>query len=194
MLLLAFELLGLNVRPIFGLRGRRAGLLAFERGQTTIDFQTSTAYVQNVLPLVESGDAIPLFSLGVLDSNGRLVRDPTFPDLPHFVEVYQQLLARSPRGVEWKSWLAFYSAAFGAQKLLVVPKETPETIVLTYQEALASMQQDADYIDQKAAAIGAYDQAVGSTAERLYRMATAVDDDAKRWIRSWLRRQYQLNI
>ena len=50
--MLGFELLGLNVRPIFGIRGRSAGQLAFERGDATIDYQTSAAYIRNIEPLV----------------------------------------------------------------------------------------------------------------------------------------------
>ena len=28
---------------------------------------------------------------GALDDSGNLVRDPTFPDLPHFAEVYEMV-------------------------------------------------------------------------------------------------------
>ena len=37
------------------------------------------------------GKAVPLFSWGALDEDGNLVRDPTFPDLPHFGEAYEML-------------------------------------------------------------------------------------------------------
>jgi tripartite-type tricarboxylate transporter receptor subunit TctC len=87
--LLAFDLLGLDVQHVFGFKGRGEGRLAFERGETNIDYQTSSAYLKNVEPLVEQGQAVPLFSWGTLDEQGNLVRDPTFPDLPHFGEVYQ---------------------------------------------------------------------------------------------------------
>ena len=36
------------------------------------------------MPLVKEGKAVPLFSWGVTDDNGNLVRDPAFPDLPVF--------------------------------------------------------------------------------------------------------------
>ncbi len=121
--LLAFDLLGLDVRAIFGMRGRDAGRLAFERGEATIDFQTSAAYLANVAAMVEAGEAIPLFSLGALDESGRLVRDPVFPELPHFGEVYETVHGRQPGGVAWESWFAFFSAGFGAQKFLVIRRK-----------------------------------------------------------------------
>ena len=41
--LLAFEMLGLNIRPVFGMESRGAGRLAFERGESGIDIQTTPA-------------------------------------------------------------------------------------------------------------------------------------------------------
>ena len=49
---LAFELMNLNVQIVFGMQGRGQGRLAFERGETPIDYQTSSAYTSQVLPLV----------------------------------------------------------------------------------------------------------------------------------------------
>ncbi|MEM7502773.1 MAG: tricarboxylate transporter [Pseudomonadota bacterium] len=192
--LLGFELLGLDVRPIFGVRGRSAGRLAFERGDATIDFQTSAAYLRNVLPLVDEGQAIPLFTLGSLNADGVLVRDPEFPELPHIGEVYASVHGEQPNGIGWDSWFAFYSAGFGAQKLLVVPRDTPEEVIRVYQQAIRDMQQDPDYVARKTDALGAYDQVTGDVAQRLYRLASNIPEAPRLWIRDWLRRRYDLNI
>ncbi|MEM6641133.1 MAG: tripartite tricarboxylate transporter substrate-binding protein, partial [Pseudomonadota bacterium] len=112
--LLGLELLGINVRPIFGIRGGGGKRLAFMRGDTTIDFQTSTAYLRDVVPMVKDGRAVPLFSFGVLDANGALIRDPNFPDLPNIAEVYRDVHKRDPGGLAWDSWFAFFTAGFGA--------------------------------------------------------------------------------
>ena len=191
--LLAFKIIGLNVRPIFGVRGREAGRLAFERGDANIDFQTTTAYFANVKPLVESGDAIPLFTLGALDQSGNLVRDPALPDLPNLGEVYEQLTGKKPAGVEWESWYAFFSAGFGAQKLLVVPSQTPADIVQTYQAAIQATLSDPEYLKTKDSVFGAYNQVSGVTADRLYDLATKIPKKRSDWIRSWLRETYKLN-
>ena len=78
----SFDLLKLNVQAVFGFRGRGAGRLAFERGEVKIDYQTSSAYLKNSVPLVERGEAIPLFSFGALDENGNLIQDASFRDSP----------------------------------------------------------------------------------------------------------------
>ncbi len=85
--LLAFKMLGLQVDPVFGVEGRGDGRLMFERGEANIDYQTSSAYIANVQPLVDDGLAVPVFTWGALDDNGDIVRDPTFPDMPTFKEV-----------------------------------------------------------------------------------------------------------
>jgi tripartite-type tricarboxylate transporter receptor subunit TctC len=191
--LLSFDLLGLDVKAIFGFRGRGAGRLAFERGEVLIDYQTSSAYLKNVVPLVEAGSAIPLFSFGALDENGELIRDPSFPDLPHFGEVYE-MLGKTREGIEWRSWFAFMSAGFGGMKLLLVPKETPDVLIEQYQKAITDMKQDPQYLETKEAALGLYEQLVGAKAKKIFELATNVGQEEKDWVKEWLRRTYDLNI
>ncbi len=192
--MLAFELLGLDVKPIFGVRGRGAARLAFERGEATIDFQTSAGYIKYVKPLVASGRATPLFSLGALNDKGELVRDPEFPDLPHFAEVYETIHGKPPKGLAWESWFAFFSAGFAAQKLLVAPKQTPAEIIAMYQSAIRQMIEDSDYIASKEQETGAYEHVTGKRAEQLYKLATDIPVAQKQWVKNWLRTEYKLNI
>lgn len=189
----SFELLGMNVQPVFGFRGRGAGRLAFERGEVKIDYQTSSAYLKNVVPLVESGDAIPLFTFGALNESGELVRDPSFPDLPHFGEVYESL-AQTPQRIEWDTWFAFMSAGFGGMKLLLVPKETPDEIVKLYRDALAQMKRDPEYQENKVKALGLYEQSTGAKADKIFELATKVSLEEKAFMKNWLKSKYGLNI
>lgn len=189
----SFDLLELDVQAVFGFRGRGAGRLAFERGEVLIDYQTSSAYIKNVVPLVEKGEAIPLFSFGALDQNGDLIRDPSFPDLPHFGEVYEQLGFKQ-EGLEWRTWFAFMSAGFGGMKLLLTPKETPDEIVELYVEGISAMKDDPEYQSSKVKALGLYQQVTGKQAEKIFDLATNVDSEEKNYMKDWLRRKYGLNI
>jgi len=192
--LLGIELLGIDVRPIFGIRGGSAKRLAFERGDTDIDFQTSSAYINDVIPSVEAGDAVPLFTFGVLNEAGDLIRDPNFPELPHFAEVYEMVHGEAPEGLAFDSWFAFFSAGFGAQKLLVVPSSTSAEIVQTYRNSIANMLKDPEYRDAKTSALGSYEQVTGPTAERLYQLGTNMPEKSRRWIRQWLHERYDLKL
>jgi len=191
---LGFKLLGLNVRPIFGMSGRGAGRLTFERGETNLDYQTSTAYLRNVVPLIEQGDAVPLFSWGALNDAGELVRDPTFPELPHYGEAYELVHGRPPSGLSWDAWFSFFTAGFPAQKLLVVPRETPDEIVFAYADAVEAMKRDPDYLARKPAALGAYEQVTGAAAQTIYELATDVPQSARDWVRTWLRDEFRVNL
>ncbi|MEL6195288.1 MAG: tripartite tricarboxylate transporter substrate-binding protein, partial [Bacteroidota bacterium] len=189
----SFDLLDLNVQAVFGFRGRGAGRLAFERGEVLIDYQTSSAYIKNVIPLVEAGEAIPLFSFGALDENGELIRDPSFPDLPHFGEVYEQV-GYSRTGIEWDTWFAFMAAGFGGMKLLLTPNETPDEIVAEYQKAIAKMKEDEKYKVSKVKALGYYEQVIGDKAKKIFDLATNVDQKEKEYMKQWLRDSFGLNI
>lgn len=189
----SFDLLDLNIQAVFGFRGRGAGRLAFERGEVKIDYQTSSAYLKNVVPLVESGEAIPLFSFGALDENGELIRDPSFPDLPHFGEVYEAL-GYKLEGIEWNTWFAFMSAGFGGMKLLLTPKETPDEIVKQFQQGILAMKEDEEYKKKKVKALGLYEQCVGQQAAKIFKLATEVGEAEKKHMKNWLRKKYDLNI
>jgi len=191
---ISFELLGLDVKTVFGFRGRGAGRLAFERGEVKIDYQTSSAYLKNVTPLVDSGEAIPLWSWGMLDAEGKLIRDSSFPDLPHFGEVYEMMHDKKGEGIEFDSWFATMAAGFGGMKLVLVPKETPDKIVALYEKAFTDMKQDEDYKAKKTKAIGLYKQEVGAKAHKIFDIATNIAAAEKEWCKQFLRDKYNLNI
>ncbi len=190
--LLAFEMLGLNVKAVFGMKGRSAGRKAFMTGETSIDYQTSSAYLSKVTPLVKEGSAIPIMSWGTLDAKGNLVRDPNFPDLPHFAEVYEQVKGKKPSGAWFDAWKAFFTAGFPAQKFVVLPKDTPEDVVKAYQDAFGKMLADPEYLASKDKKIGTYDQVTGAAAELKFKAATDVPSEAKAWVRNWLTTKYSV--
>ncbi len=192
--LLAFELLGLDVKAVFGMKGRSAGRKAFMTGETQIDYQTSAAYLSKVTPLVKEGSAVPIMSWGFLDADGKLIRDPTFLDLPHFAEVYEQVKGKPPSGHAFDAWKAFFSAGFPAQKFIVVPKETPGDVVKAYQDAFTRMFADPEYVANKDKKIGKYAQVTGAEAEARFKTATSVSAEAKAWVRGWLTTKYKVSF
>ena len=192
--MLAFRQLELPVQYVFGMKSRGGARLAFERGESNIDYQTSSAYIASVMPLVASGRAVPLFSWGVLDEDGNLARDPTFPDLPHIGEVVERASGKKPRGLEWDTLLAFITAGFAAQKFVVLPKGTSQDIVATYTEAFRKMQADPEFKASKDKVLGLYPQATGKAAATLYRVATEVSPASKFWVREHLSANYDVKF
>jgi hypothetical protein len=192
--LLGFRLLDLNVNHIFGVPGRAEGLLGFERGEFTIDSQTTTAYLRRSAGLVKEGKAVPLFSWGVLDASGHLARDPNFPDLPHVGEAYEIVHGKKPEGIEWDAFMAFLVSGFPAQKLMVLPKGTPDDMVETFRAAAREMLKDPDYLARRDEIIGEYEQVTDAQAERLYKNSTNISPEAREWTRDFLTKKYDVKF
>ncbi len=193
--LLAFDILGLDVEPIFGMKGRKSGRLAFLRGETTIDYQTSTSYIKNVIPTIKNGNIIPLFSWGVLDENGNLQRDPTFPNLPHFGEVYETFYGKKPSGdIAFRAWKSFFVAGFSAQKMIFLPKGVSKDVLETYQNAVKKVLANDNFRRLKTKNLGLYDQSIGEKAKKLKDMGTNIRKEDKQWVKDWLTKKYNVRF
>lgn len=188
--LLAWEMLGLDVEPVFGIEGRGDGRLMFERGEATIDYQTSSSYLSGVVPLVEAGTATPWFSFGALDADGNIVRDPTFPDMPSFKEVCEANPVCETSGTQWDAWKAFFISGFPAQKMVFLPAGAPEAAIATYSDAFAAIQERADWAEISEARLGLYPQLTGAAAEVAKASATKAPQEARDFIKAWLEDSY----
>jgi tripartite-type tricarboxylate transporter receptor subunit TctC len=192
--MLAFRLLGLDANYVFGYTGRGDGLEAMRHREVNIDYQTTSAYLRYVAPLVAAGEAVPLMTWGVVDAEGRVQRDPTFPDLPTLEELYQHLHGRPPSGPEYDAYRVFSSAGFAAQKMLVLPAGTPPDIRTAWREAIAAARQDPDYIARAPAVLGAYQTLVGDEAERLARSVTDIDPETRQFVLDLLADEYSVRL
>ncbi len=192
--LLGFTLLGLQVDPIFGLEGRGDGRLMFERGEATIDYQTSSAYIRSVQPMVDEGLAVPMFSWGALDEEGNIVRDPTFPDMPSFKEVCEATEGCETEGTAWDAWKSFFVAGFPAQKLVYLPGGAPEEVVAMYEQAFRDILARPDFAELAEAELGVYPQMVGQAAARADDLATTITPEAKEYVLNWLDESYGITM
>ena len=192
--LLGFKMMGFDVQHVFGFKGRGDGRLAFERGEVNIDYQTSSAYLKNVTPLVEAGTAVPLFSWGVLDDDGNVVRDPTFPDLPSYVEAYETLTGKAPSGPDFDAYVAFFTAGFPAQKMVFLPQGTDDAIVDAYQAAFEAMKADPEYIEKSKKILGSYGQVTGRLANALFKKGTTISPELRKQVVDMLEAGYGVKL
>ncbi|MFT5439806.1 MAG: tripartite-type tricarboxylate transporter receptor subunit TctC [Alphaproteobacteria bacterium] len=192
--LLAFDILGLNVKPVFGMKGRGPARLSFERGEVRIDYQTTPAFIKRVTPLVKKGVAVPLFTWGMLDAKGNLTRDPTFPKLPHLGEVYKMMHGKAPRGPAWSAWKGFFAAGFPAQKMIFLKKGTPKNIVAAWRKAAVDAVNLPGFEAAKNKALGKYPQSTGKEAQVLKKVATTVSAKSKAWVKNWLKNRHSVKF
>ncbi len=192
--LLAWEMLGMEVEPVFGIQGRGDGRLMFERGEATIDYQTSAAYLSGSVPLVEAGTAVPMMSWGALDENGNIVRDPTFPDIPTFKEVCEATEGCETSGEAWEAWKAFFISGFPVQKLAFLPQGTPQEVVDAYVAAFDAVRSRDDFDQLAAKQVGQYPVFVGDEAAQALELAINVPDNAKVFVIQWLKDAYGVEV
>lgn len=192
--LLGFKMLGLNIKPVFGMESRGAGRLAFERGEAGIDFQTSSAYLNSVKPLVDSGKAVPLFSLGVVNAGGVIERDPSFPDMPTYVEFYEQATGAKPEGEAFEAWKALMIAGFSLQKMVVLPNEAPPEVIAAYGDAAKTIVNAPDFRERAGDELGDYKQLVGPEADAALKEALTLDPAIRDFLTNWLSEDYNVRM
>lgn len=73
--------------------------------------------------------------MGVVDAEGNVTRDPSFPDLPTFVEFFEQATGAKPEGEAFEAWKALMLAGYSLQKMVVVPKDAPAEVIAAYGAA-----------------------------------------------------------
>ncbi|WP_299652083.1 tricarboxylate transporter [uncultured Tateyamaria sp.] len=191
---LAWEMLGLNVESVMGIKGRGDGRLMFERGEANIDYQTSSSFLSGVTPLVEAGTAVPMMTWGSLDADGNIVRDPTFPDIPTFKEVCEATAGCETSGEKWDAWKAFFIAGFPAQKMVFLPNGASADAIATYTKAFEDVQARADFAEISSKRLGKYPQMTGAAAETAKASATSVSADAKTFVVNWLQEKYGVSL
>jgi hypothetical protein len=194
--LLSLDGLGLKAQEVFGLN-RGDARPSFERGEFNLNFDSTAAYQVQVRPMVESGVAVPLFTFGIADDSGKIVRDPLVPDVPTYNEVFKAANGKEPDGPEYKAWLAMFNLNIMAAKGLALPAGTPKDIVDTYNEAIKQVIaafDDPKIKDQANDIVGPYPQAVGDAAGRALRGAATFDDETFNWLKTWLHERYQVTL
>lgn len=188
--LLALEALGANIGGVFGMEGRGPSRLAVQRGESDLDFQTTSSYLSQVQPMVDAGEAIPLFAVGSL-VNGKVVRDTNLPDIPTFAEIYAGLESHSPQQeLAYNAFQAFVVPGFFYQKGLWANEGTDSAVIETYAQMVTELNADAGFIAETKDALGGYDLVSGTDARADFREALQLDEDVLVFTKQLLEDKY----
>lgn len=192
--LLAFDLLKVTPDVTFGFEGRGPARLALQRGETNIDYQTTSAYLSTVQPMADEGKVVPLMTFGVLNDQGEVVRDPNFKDLPTVPEVHQQLYGQKPSGDSYDAYTAFLGAAFSYQKGVWATPETPQEIRQAFIDAVPNLKQDRQFDKKRTDALGNYPIYAGDKVGPALNRAFDVSDTVKKYVKDLLKTKYGTTI
>lgn len=193
--LLSFEVLGLDVRAVLGFEGRGPARLAFDRGETNIDFQFTPAYLTQVADQAAAGTVIPLMTGGTIASDGRLTeRDPAVPDLPSVYEVYTTVNDADPEGVEWDAYQAIGALTLSYGLTAFLPAGTPDEIVRAYAGAVEAINADPSFQEQSKEVTGGYDLISPYDAEEPLKAALQPSGEVRDYLRNLLSEKYGVDF
>jgi len=126
--LLALARLGVPVAPVFGLRNIDAKTRAFVAGEVDAVFVSGEGVPEDIAPLAAAGGQ-PVFCLGSVTPDGKVIGDALFPGLPDLVAF---------SGTSTPFFDAVYRAAAAAARLdflVVLPRLTDPAAVAQWRGA-----------------------------------------------------------
>lgn len=191
--IVSMSLLGLDFDVVSGYEGGSSSRVAFEQGEANINGDTMSTYLENVVPLVEAGVAIPMYSFGFPGPDGGVIRDPAVPDIPHVGEVYEMLHGSPPSGPEWDAYQVLLNS-YILQKVLWIDNDAPPEAIDAALEGAELMLDDPEYEAGFETALGGYDIIVGDDLVTAVESIANPAPEALDWIYEFLRTEYDVDL
>ena len=192
--LVAFDLLGADVSATFGFEGRGPVNLALQRGEVDLDYSTTSSYGSAVEGIAKEGKATVLMSFGQLDSAGKVVRDPNFPDIPTVVEVYRTLNGADPSGPAYEAYRTLLGVTYTYQKALWVPGTTLAAPVETLRSTAEKLGQSQAFNDAAEKVLGGYPLDASPDLRERIAEAYQVDQTTQGYLRTLLKNSYNIVV
>ena len=193
--ILAFEALGLDVQTALGFQGRGPIRLAFERGETNLDFQFTAVYLTQVLPSVEAGKAVPLMTGGSSGPDGRFTeRDPVISDLPSVYEVYKEIHGKEPEGPAWDAYETAAALTFQYGLTGWMPEDTPQEALEALAQAVEAINADAEFQKKGEEVTGGYELQAGVDIEENVKGALNLESEVESYLRTLLTEKYGVKL
>lgn len=192
---LSFEVLGLDVNSVMGFSGRGPTLLAFQRGETNLEAQFTPVYMTQVVPMVEEGTAIPVYTGGSIGDDGQLsARDPVAPDLPSVFEAHQQIHGEDPSGIEWEAFQAIATSTYAFGLTGYLHPDAPDEAVQAFAEGVAAMNEDPEFVEGRLEITGGSPLMAGVDIEDDVRAALQPSDEVREYLRGLLAEKFNVNF
>lgn len=191
--LLALDMLGLldNTQVIFG-QESGAAMQGLARGEFTINVSNTSSCLKSV---AQFDNIDILMSFGYFDNNGTLQRDPSLPNNYTILEAYKaNNNGADPSGENWNMMKHFINIAVMASKGIFLHPDTPQDIRDTYNEAVAKMLTDPEFISRAKKEIGDYPIATGNDAKRIIDGALQIHPSSMDWMRTWMTKEFEVKF
>jgi hypothetical protein len=192
--IVALEMLGVEIRAVPGFPGRGDTRLAFERGELTLDSQSTPAYLARVVPLIDEGRAIPGFAIGFTAADGSPLRDPAAPDLITAAELYEQIHGAAPSGPAADAYRLTANLVQNTRGTIWVHSDAPEEARAALRAGVDAMVQDAEFMASVATILEGYDIISGAGLDQIKAELEAADPAVLDWMRNLMTERYEVRF
>ena len=192
--LLSFEVLDLDVKSILGFNGRGPVRLAFEQGELNIDYQFTPVYLTQVVPSVEEGTAVPLWTGGAMEGGVLKARDPIAPELPSVYEVYEQMYGQAPSGIEWDAFQGIASVTYAYGLTGYMHPDTPQEVLDAFAAAAAAINADPEFQAESQEVPNGARLNAGPETEAAIKAALSPSDEVRTYLRNLLTEKFGVNF
>lgn len=188
-----WHVLDIDINPIWGFEGRGPSRVAFEQGEGNIGTDTSVDEV--VAEFINSGLATPLWTTGSLKADGTLERDTVWPDVPTWVEIYEEREGELPSGEMWDAWTALIGVQQELGRMAYMHSEDPPEAVAEIKAAFAAMAEDPEFQAEWEETQGAYPMAIGDDLKALWQNFLAdVPQETIDFILEFVMEEYDVDL
>lgn len=188
--LVAMELLGIDARVIFGLSSSDAEA-AFQRGEMNMNTDNTRSYLGD---FGDDPSVVPIWTYGVIDEDGTLLRDPDLPDAPTFPEFYEAAIGEVPDGPGHELQRNLMNAKVMISKAVMLPRGTPDDVREAYIEAMRAVVAEPDVAAALPREIGSMPVNFGDATQRAIAQGTAMDPEVREWANAFLQENYDRSL
>lgn len=146
---LGMDLLGAEYKYVAGYPSSGNIRAAVVSGEVNTGTDAAHAYLNQAVPvLIESGVAIPFFSLPMLDAQGALVQNALIPDIPSLPNLYESIHGQPPSGLEWDAVTTMVELDQTMQHVFLGPPDMDPEAAATFREGLEKAMASAGFAEE----------------------------------------------
>ena len=192
--IVALEMLGVEYRAVPGFGGRGDTRLAFERGELTINTQSTPAFMARVVPLIEEGTAITGYAIGFVDSEGNPMRDPAAPDIMTAPELYEAIHGEMPSGEAWEAYKITANLVQNTRGTIWVHSDAPEEARTALREGVDAMVLDPEFQAAVGDILEGYEIISGEGLDQIKAELDAAPEEVLDWLRELMTERFEVSF
>ncbi len=117
------------------------------------------------------------------------------PDVPTFLEMYEEIHGKPLTGIEYDVWKALFNVRVMGSKMLVLPKGTPQEIVDVYTKATEeALKGDILNSEQAKLVLSVYPQSTGAASQAVFDKGLGMGAEQQAWLRNWLKEVHDVDV